>query len=199
MLWHYTKVTANWGRGSFYQKLQIQKKAFSAFRSVSGGWFEQYVSQTKGFKLCSQNQRQKLFLDKGVLKYAANLQENLHAEVQFQWSCRTTPSSPATEQLLCNFIIEIALWHGCSPVNLLHIFRALFLKSNSAGLLLCSVSICYLHYIIVNQSVFACLFLKSSDKTYEVESVCINSAEDEAIVSNKTKPYSALCPQYDHT
>ena len=36
-------------------------------------------------------------------------------------------------KLLCNFI-EIALWHGCSPVNLLHIFRAYFFTS--AGLLL---------------------------------------------------------------
>ena len=185
--------------GHFTRNYKFRKKPSLHLDQSLGAGLSNMCPKTKGFKLCSQNQRQKLFLDKGVLKYAANLQENLHAEVQFQWSCRTTPSSPATEQLLCNFIIEIALWHGCSPVNLLHIFRALFPKSNSAGLLLCSVSICYLHYIIVNQSVFACLFLKSSDKTYEVESVCINSAEDEAIVSNKTKPYSALCPQYDHT
>ena len=31
-------------------------------------------------------------------------------------------------KLLCNFI-EIALWHGCSPVNLLHIFRTTFYKN----------------------------------------------------------------------
>ena len=31
---------------------------------------------------------------------------------------------------LCNFI-EITLWHGCSPVNLLHIFRTPFLKNTS--------------------------------------------------------------------
>ena len=37
--------------------------------------------------------------------------------------------------LLCNFI-EITLWHGCSPVNLLHIFRAVFLKNFSRRLLL---------------------------------------------------------------
>ena len=35
--------------------------------------------------------------------------------------------------LLCNFI-EIALLHGCSPVNLLHIFRTPFLKNTSGGL-----------------------------------------------------------------
>ena len=37
--------------------------------------------------------------------------------------------------LLCNFI-EIALRHGCSPVNLLHIFRTPFLRNTSKGLLL---------------------------------------------------------------
>ena len=31
-------------------------------------------------------------------------------------------------KLLCNFI-EITLWHGCSPVNLLHIFRTPFYKN----------------------------------------------------------------------
>ena len=46
-----------------------------------------------------------------------------HAKVQFQ------------KKLLCNFI-EIALQHGCSPVNLLHIFRTTFLKGTSEGLLL---------------------------------------------------------------
>ena len=34
-----------------------------------------------------------------------------------------------------NFI-EIALRHGCSPVNLLHIFRTPFPKNTSGGLLL---------------------------------------------------------------
>ena len=34
-----------------------------------------------------------------------------------------------------NFI-EITLRHGCSPVNLLHIFRTLFLKNTSGQLLL---------------------------------------------------------------
>ena len=37
--------------------------------------------------------------------------------------------------ILRNFI-EIALWHGCSPVNLLHVFRTLLPNSTSGGLLL---------------------------------------------------------------
>ena len=63
-----------------------------------------------------------VLLGKGVLENAANLQENTHAEVWFQSSC-------------CSFI-EITLRHGCSPVNLLHIFRTPFSKSTSGWLLL---------------------------------------------------------------
>ena len=37
--------------------------------------------------------------------------------------------------LQSNFI-EIALWHGCSPVNLLHIFRTPFPRNTSGWLLL---------------------------------------------------------------
>ena len=55
-------------------------------------------------------------------KYAANLQENIHAEV-------------ILIKLHSNFI-EIALWHGCSRVNLLHIFRTLFPKNTCGWLLL---------------------------------------------------------------
>ena len=56
-----------------------------------------------------------VFLGKGVLKYAAKLQESTHAEVWF---------------------IEITFRHGCSPVNLLHIFRTSFLKNTPGDLLL---------------------------------------------------------------
>ena len=55
--------------------------------------------------------------EKVFRNYAANLQENTHAEVRF------------------NFI-EIALRHGCSPVTLLHMFRTPFLKNISVRLLL---------------------------------------------------------------
>ena len=47
-----------------------------------------------------------------------------------------------TPMLKCDFnkvasnFIEIALRHGCSPVNLLDIFRTLFPKNISGGLLL---------------------------------------------------------------
>ena len=40
-------------------------------------------------------------------------------------------------KLQSNFF-EIALWHGCSPINLLHIFRTTFPK-NTAGRLLVEI------------------------------------------------------------
>ena len=50
-------------------------------------------------------------------KYAANLEENTHAEVRFQQS-------------------EITLRHGCFPVNILLIFRTVFPRNTFAVLLL---------------------------------------------------------------
>ena len=43
--------------------------------------------------------------------------------------------SVISKTLLCN-VIEITLWHGCSAVNLLHIFRTPLLKDTSGWLFL---------------------------------------------------------------
>ena len=64
-----------------------------------------------------------VFLEKGILKICNKLTE--------EHLCRSVISV----KLLCNFI-EITLLHGCSPVNLLHIFRAPFTKNTSGRLLL---------------------------------------------------------------
>ena len=45
-------------------------------------------------------------------------------------------------ELICNFI-EIALWYGCCPVNLLHIFRTSSLKNTSARLVFWIDSLSY--------------------------------------------------------
>ena len=62
------------------------------------------------------------FLFKGVLKRCSKFTGNTH-------SCRSVISI----KLLCNFI-EIELRHGCSPVNLLHIFRTSFPRNTSGWL-----------------------------------------------------------------
>ena len=59
--------------------------------------------------------------------FSKNCSENM------QQIYRRTPMPSI--KLLCNFI-EIALWHGLSPVNLLHIFREPVFKNFSGGLLL---------------------------------------------------------------
>ena len=64
-----------------------------------------------------------VFLGKGVLKICSKFTG--------EHPCRSVISI----NLLCNFI-GITLRHGCSPVNLLYIFRTPFHKSNFGGLLL---------------------------------------------------------------
>ena len=53
-----------------------------------------------------------------------------------QKSCKNHRKKP----VICN-VIEIALWHGYLPVNLLHIFRTSFLKNTSEGLLLSGLGV----------------------------------------------------------
>ena len=64
-----------------------------------------------------------VFLEKGVLKICSKF--------TIEHPCRSTISI----KLQSNFI-EITLRHGCSPVNLLHIFMTLFFKNTFEWLLL---------------------------------------------------------------
>ena len=66
---------------------------------------------------------QKVFLGKGVQKICT----------KFTWEHQRL--SEISIKLLCNFI-EITLRHGCSPVNLLNIFRTPFPTKTFGGLLL---------------------------------------------------------------
>ena len=61
-------------------------------------------------------------------------------------------------KLLCNFI-EIAFWHGCSPVNLLHIFRIPFYKNTCGGLLLTYILPFNLNQFSKPWSAFSCIGL----------------------------------------
>ena len=67
--------------------------------------------------------RPELFLGKDVLKICRKFTG--------EHPCRSVTS----KKLLCNFT-EITLRHGCSPVNLLRIFRSPFYKNTSVWLLL---------------------------------------------------------------
>ena len=73
--------------------------------------------------IISRSSRLEMFLRKGVLEICSKFTG--------EQPCRSVISI----KLLCNFI-EIALRHGCSPVNLLHIFRTAFPRNASGWLLL---------------------------------------------------------------
>ena len=64
-----------------------------------------------------------MFFGKGVLRICSKLTGE-------------HPCQSAISIKLQNNFIEITLRHGCSPVNLMHIFRTPFLKHTSGGLLL---------------------------------------------------------------
>ena len=70
-----------------------------------------------------------MFLGKGVLKICS--------KCLGQHQCQSAISI----KLQSNFI-EIALWHGCSPVNFLHIFRISFSRNTSGWLLLYTFKCC---------------------------------------------------------
>ena len=62
-----------------------------------------------------------------MIKCSENIQ-------QIYWRA-PMPKCDLNLKLLYNFI-EIALRHGCSPVNLLHVFKTLLYKNTYGGLLL---------------------------------------------------------------
>ena len=71
----------------------------------------------------SRSSRPEVFLRKGVLKICSKFTG--------EHPCRSVIST----KLLSSFI-KITLQHGCSPVNLLYIFRSPLPKNTSGGLLL---------------------------------------------------------------
>ena len=59
--------------------------------------------------------------------------------VNMQQFYRITPMPKCDFNKAASNFIEITLGHGCSPVNLLHIYRTPFLRNTSGWLLLCFV------------------------------------------------------------
>ena len=106
-------------------KLQKICKAFLLAKLFHCFQFEifQLWNEMKFRKTIFRSKRPGVFLGKGILKICSRFKG--------EHSCRNAISV----KLLCNFI-EIALRHGCSPVNLLHILRAPSPKNTSGRLLL---------------------------------------------------------------
>ena len=87
------------------------------FYSLNTWWF---------FNVIRSNSPE-VFLGKGILKICS--------KCTGERQCRKVISIKLLK-LQSNFI-EITLQHGCSPVNLLHIFRTCFPNDSHGGLLLC--------------------------------------------------------------
>ena len=80
-----------------------------------------YIETKHGETKCIRSSHSDVFLGKVVLKI-----------------CSKFTREHSSRSVICSFI-EIALRHGCSLVNLLHIFRTPFLKNNSAWLRLLKI------------------------------------------------------------
>ena len=116
----------------YYREHSILVVDKNTWLKVHHKWYMRYVhASTIRHKLCvvkhkgqrSRSSHLEVFLRKAVLKMCSKFTG--------EYSCRSLISI----KLRCNFI-EIALRHGCSPVNLLYIFRKPFPRNTSGWLYL---------------------------------------------------------------
>ena len=85
-------------------------------------WFLKWCEGSISFSLMHRSSHPLVLLGKAVVKICSK-------------STGGHPCQGAISAKLESSFIEITLWHGCSPVNLLHIFRTPFPKNISGWLL----------------------------------------------------------------
>ena len=129
-------------------KLQKICKAFLLAKLFHCFQFEifQLWNEMKFRKTIFRSKRPGVFLGKGILKICSRFKG--------EHSCRNAISV----KLLCNFI-EIALRHGCSPVNLLHTFRTPFPETSGWLLLSKLLNLKSFKSILNTQVLNSCIFL----------------------------------------
>ena len=109
-----------------------------------------------------RSSRPEVFLEINVLKICSKFT----GEDQ----CRSVISVKFSSCL--NNFIKITLWHGCSPVNLLHIFRTSFPRKTSGRLLLIvkfilkSRAVCVIE--IRQKKIMCCGFSSKTTKTRSI-------------------------------
>ena len=108
-------------RSAFVSLNELIMHVVLLFRIISNLYCQSWNSLIELWRFRSS--RPEVFLIKGVLKICSKFIG--------EHPCRSVIS----KRLQSNFV-EVTLRHGCSPVNLLHIFRAPFLKNTSGRLLL---------------------------------------------------------------
>ena len=129
---------------------QLQWSAMQCFQTTVS--YSIWCTCPSKYTVNNRSNRPHVFLKKIFWKYAANLQENTHAEVAISIISVSVMISLARQDenwfmsyctvgaLVRSNFIEITPRHGYSPVNLLHIFRTSFLKYTSGRLLLAIIS-----------------------------------------------------------
>ena len=146
--WHFLS-----GRSPLYLCFDIIFiKWFSEKFATNGSFFDKYFSMY--WYDLSKAQKQP---SRGVLSKRCS--ENC-SKFTGEHPCQSVISI----KLLCNFI-EITLRHGCSLVNLLHIFRTLFSRNTSGWLLL---------------------------KAFSAQHCLVSTFEKEKSCNNKRKSFGAL-------
>ena len=99
-----------------YNVMTDDRRTYGNLRKITTGQADDYTTYSK-------SSHPKVLLVKDVLKICSKFTG--------KHQCRSAISIK-----LQGKFIEITLWHGCSPVNLLQIFRTLFSKNTSEWLLL---------------------------------------------------------------
>ena len=105
--------------GPYFPAFGLNKERYGVLGHFSRSGRLHFAEWISSFK----SSRPEVFLGKGVVKICRKFTG--------EHPCQSAISI----KLLCN-IIEIILWHGCSPVNVLHIFRTPFPRNTSGWLLL---------------------------------------------------------------
>ena len=113
---------------------------FSPERKISISWITwNYRKLTPDEMMNEKNIQKTKTLNAQGLLYRSSRPEKFLGKVVLKICSKFTGEHPCRSaisiKLQSNFI-EITLRHGCSPVNLLHIFRTPFLKNTSGWLLL---------------------------------------------------------------
>ena len=108
-----SKALSSYGNATF----QFQSRFYLLYSNLVILLSQQMLFLPTG-TTASRSSRPEVFLTKNVLKICIQFTE--------EHPCRIVISI----KILCNFI-EITLQHGCSPINLLHIFRTSFPKNTS--------------------------------------------------------------------
>ena len=120
------RILSDIGDGVFCENSWMIKALYYLCKKISiiVVWYgPKYVLIYSFTKNKWQKQPPEMFLGKGAL--------NMCSKFRRENPCRSVISL----KLLCSFI-EIALRHGCSLLNLLHVFRTPFYKNTYGGLLL---------------------------------------------------------------